>query len=77
MEVTSVGIPKGLVRCGQCGELRGRRIKCLREGIVCRYCKKNAIRKIPVKVENLIATPKYRNMWTHGRGLLRQSHAIL
>jgi hypothetical protein len=41
------------------------------------HCKKNAIRKIPVKVENFIATPKYRNMWTHGRGLLRQSHAIL
>ena len=40
-----MGIPKGLVRCGQCGEPRGRRIKCLCEGIVCRYCKKNAIHR--------------------------------
>jgi len=40
-----VGIPRGLLRCGQGGELRGRHIRCLCEGIVCRYCKTTAIHR--------------------------------
>ena len=36
-----------------------------------------AIRNIPVPWKTLIPMHKCRNMWTHGRGLLRQSHAIL
>lgn len=53
-------IPAGLKRCPQCGEFRGRRaivpsyrhdrleivpIRCLCEGIVCRYCRKHAIHR--------------------------------
>jgi hypothetical protein len=54
MEVSTVAIPDDLVRCEQCGELKGRSddprpgvrgIKCLCEGIVCRYCKQNAIHR--------------------------------
>jgi hypothetical protein len=52
-------IPDGLHRCDQCGALRGEflyrwgnddqptmtPVKCLCEGIVCRYCRRNAIHR--------------------------------
>jgi hypothetical protein len=58
MEVIRV-TPEGLERCSQCGELKGEflhryddeeepeltRALCLCDGIVCRHCKKGAIRR--------------------------------
>ena len=41
------------------------------------HCKMSEIRRIAVWWKTRSAMHRCRNMWTHGRGLLRRSHAIL
>ena len=72
-------IPDGLVRCGQRGELRGEflyqdrhdpepgltRVRCLCAGIVCRYCRTNAIHR-PVSAYYHEATATVWNVASFG-----------